>query len=351
MICLKNINKYNYKYKYKYNYKYNYKYKFNYKYKSNIFILKYKKIKYNKKMKLEEFKGKPKRKYIRKVKESETNNLNTFLLNNENNHNNTTLDNNILDDNNMLDDSNILDDLDNEINQNLSKSIKRMKLNPENNDLKPLLFNLYTQVKKEENIDVNSSLNIDINQNNIELLSTINRIKPTKVEKVYYNPNVMNVKDYEFISPINVYLYYVSEKIGKNITKYIIYTHMYKKIDHHILCSTSIPPNYNASGSIIKKEEIIMLAPNVTLYVREYTQSKRNYTYENCEKSLCKKRKKEMLDYGFDYDFCQLYLERLVSKHKNSYIFEYENKYFMFNYDIYDIEINNSEIKLLTNGE
>lgn len=295
------------------------------------------------KMKLEEFKGKPKRKYVRKQKESETNSLNTFLLNNENNHNHND-NNNSTSDNDMYDDSNIINDLDNEINENLSKSIKRMKLNPENNDIKPLLPIVCTQVKKEENLD--------IIQNNIELLSTINRIKPTKfekVEKVYYNPNVIDVKDYEFMTPINVYLYYVSERIGKNVIKYITYTHIYNHIDHHLLCPTSLPSNYNAHESAIKKEEIIKLTPNVTLYVREYTQSKRNYTYENCQRSLNKKRKKDEFENGFDYDFCQLYIEGLDYKHKNSYIFEYESKYFMFDYNIYDHQI--KDIKLLTNGD
>ncbi len=323
MICLKN--------------------KYKNKYKRNIFKIYYK----INKMKLEEFKGKPKRKYVRKPKEVETNTLNIILLNNENNQNNQINNSNSLnidkiDDNDMIDD-NIMNDLDNEINENLVKSIKRMKLN--HDDSQMYNSNFIQNPIKEENVD-----NI---QNQVELLSTINRIKPTKfekVEKVYYNPNVMHVKDYEFMNPINVYLYYVSEKIGKNVTKFITYTHIYKHIDHHILCPTIIPPNYNASESSIKKEETIMLAHNVKLYIREYTQSKRNYSYENCQKSLltCKKRKKIVIETGFDYDFCQLHIEGLDYKHKNSYIFEHEHKYFMFEYDIYN---KGEDIKLLTNGE
>lgn len=287
-------------------------------------------------MKLEELKGKPKRKYVRKQKDI----LNTFLLNNDNDmstlltpneskssDDNSSIYNNV-DIHNTIDNNDIMNDLDNEINENLVKSIKRMKLNPE----------------KEENVDTIKK--------NIELLSTINLIKPIKViriEKIYYNPNVLNVKDYEFMNPINVYLYYVSEKIGKNVTKYVTYTHIYKKIDHHILCSTTTPSNYNAKESIIKKEEIIMLAHNVKLYIREYTQSIRNYTYENCQKTLNKKRKKEDIKNGFEYDYCQLHIEGLEYKHKNSYIFEHEYKYFMFDYNIYNNEI--KEIKLLTNDD
>lgn len=317
MICLKN--------------------KYKNKYKRNIFKIYYK----INKMKLEEFKGKPKRKYVRKQKESETNTLNTFLLNNEIINNNTNIINNS---NDMLDDdSNIINDLDHEVNEKLVKSIKRMKLNPEKNE--PNTIDFIIKPKKEENVDTI--------QNNLELLSTINRIKPTKVERVervYYNPNVIHVKDYEFMTPVNVYLYYVSEKIGKNVIKYVTYTHIYKHIDHHILCPTIIPPNYSAKESNIIKEEIITLAHNVKLYIREYTQSKRNYTYESCQKSLNKKRKKEVSigDNEFDYDFCQLHIEGLDYKHKNSYIFEYENKYFMFEYDIYS---KNEDIKLLTNGD
>lgn len=307
-------------------------------------------------MKLEAFKGKPKRKYVRKQKESETNTLNTFILDED-----ETIDKNYINEDNINDsntndisekDLNIINELDNEINNNLSKSVKRMKINNDNDlSLKPINISSF---KKSENLDTI--------QNNIELLSTLNRVKPSnikQIEKVYYNP--LNVNEYEFMSPINVYLYYVSEKISKNVTKYIIYTHIYKHIDHHILCPTKEPPNYSAKESVIKKEEVIHLAPNVKLYVREYEQTMRNYTYQNCSKVLNnvnhnyhtieinKKRKKDDIENSYDYNFCQLYLENIEYKRVNSYIFEYENKYFSFTYNIYDK--NKSDIKLLTNGE
>ncbi len=247
-------------------------------------------------MKLETLQGKPKRKYVRKNKENAE----------------------------VKEEYNIINDLDNEINENLSKCIKKIKLNEEENEI------IITNFKENKNE------NLDMIQNNVELISSINRSKPIYVQKVYYNPNVINVKDYEFMIPINVYLYYVSERVSKNVIKYILYTHVTKKVDHHILCPTIKPSDYNAKESNIKKEEIITLAPNVTLYVREYNQTKRNYTIENCNNSLNRKRKIGDL---FDYDFCQLHLEILESKHKNSYIFEHENKYFSFTYDIIDNNI------------
>jgi hypothetical protein len=265
---------------------------------------------YYKKMKLETLQGKPKRKYVRKNKENEEVIQIVQLEVNE--------------------EYNIINDLDNEINENLSKCVKKMKLNENENEKsnqKQIFINNFKENKNE---------NLDIIQNNVELISSINRSKPTYVEKVYYNPNVINVKDYEFMTPINVYLYYVSERISKNVIKYILYSHVSKNVDHHILCPITKPNDYNAKESNIKKEEIITLAPNVTLYIREYNQTKRNYSIENCNNSLNKKRKIGDL---FDYDFCQLHLETLESKHKNSYIFEHENKYFSFTYDIIDNNI------------
>ncbi len=285
---------------------------------------------YYKKMKLETLQGKPKRKYVRKSKENEMETtLNNYIINTTNIVEDEIM-NNSNDDNNN-DNNDIINELDNEINENLSKCVKKMKLNNENKDV----FNFEKKELEIKKAELKKEIKqIDIIQNNIEILSTLNRSKATLIDKVYYNPNVINVKDYEFMSPINVYLYYVSEQIGKNVKKYIIYTHIYKHIDHHILCPTNKPNDYNVIDSSIKKEEIIILAPNITLYVREYNQTKRNYTYENCNKALNKKRKKEVLENGFDYDFCQLHIEGLEYKHKNSYIFEHENKYFSFLYDI-----------------
>ncbi len=270
-------------------------------------------------MKLETFQGKPKRKYVRKVKEAESSNLNTFIINNNNNIENSNLDDSNLDDSN-LDDSNIIESLDNEINQNLSNCVKKMKLNNDDDEQKA---ELKKEIKQLNNI-----------QHNVEMLSTIHRSKPVYVEKVYYNPNVINVKDYEFMTPINVYLYYVSEKIGKNVIKYVIYTHIYKHMDHHILCPTVEPLEYELKECKIRSE-VILLGPNVTLHVKEYIKKRGVYTYESCEKSLNRKRKKEVFENGFDYDFCQLRIEGLEYKHKNSYIFEYESKYISFVYDIY----------------
>ncbi len=289
-------------------------------------------------MKLETFQGKPKRKYIRKVKNEDilNNNIQSYLQN-ENIENN---------------DEDIMNNLDNLIKKNeeeeLSNGIKKMRLNDNIQFSEKVLFE--NENTKNENIKVQLKeeiKNLNNIQHNIEIISTINRAKITKVEKVYYNPNVINVQNYEFMTPINVYLYYVSERISLNVTKYIIYTHNYKKIDHHILCSTNKPFEYKEDKSNVNKSEVIQLTHNVTLYVKEYIQNKRDYSYKNCQEVLNKKRKKEVIENSFDYDFCQLYLDCLSNNHKNSYIFEYENKYFSFTYDIYNNEYKTP--KLLTN--
>ncbi len=293
---------------------------------------------YYKKMKLETLQGKPKRKYVRKSKETELETtLNNYIINtnvvedeimrNNDNSNNEDVNNN-----------NIINELDNEINENLSKSIKRIKLDNNNTDNNNTDNRLFLSDSKELELKKKLELKKEIKhldniQHNVEILSTINRSKPTYIEKVYYNPNVINVKDYEFMNPINVYLYYVSEKIGKNLTKYVFYTHIYKHVDHHILCSTHQPFEYKGKECKIN-EKIIQLTNNVTLYVKEYIKNKGIYTYESCQKSLNRKRKKEVIENGFDYDFCQLRIEGLEYKHKNSYIFKDESKYFSFTYDI-----------------
>ncbi len=257
-------------------------------------------------MKLEEFKAKPKRKYVRK---NLNENINSYNINS------------VEEDTKREED--IINHLDNIINkdkdedENLCKSLKKMKIEEDN-------------ISKVEN--------------NFEILTTINRAKISKREVLYYNPNVINVNNYEFLSNVKVYLYYVSEKLGTNVIKYLFYSHIHKHIDHHIICAhNEIPPNPKCKVFKIIEEEVI-LNKNVTLYVKEFCSHKQNYTYEMCNNNLNRKRKK---DIDFNYEFCQIYLNSVLNNHKNSYVFEYDGKYISFEYNIYK---NIETVKLLTNN-
>lgn len=266
-------------------------------------------------MKLETFQGKPKRKYVRKQVSSNITSENIVSYETTNNQNE-----------NFEEEENIINELDKIISENkkadndcedLTKSIKKMKIEEENKFI-PII-----------------------------------RTKISRKEVVYYNPNVINVKDYEFLSNVKVYLYYISEKIGTNVMKYVFYSHLYKHIDHHIITSINEIPPYPKYNYYKIIEEEIILNNNVTLYVKEFCINKQKYTIEMCEDNLSNivvnfnnKRKLNILENSFDYQFCQIYIVSEINNHKNSYVFEYDGKYISFEYNIYK---NIKNEKLLTN--
>lgn len=206
--------------------------------------------------------------------------------------------------------------------------------------------------KSEEDIQLNQSIkklkiSEDIKPNKTILPVTL----PTPTPTLNSTSNIMDIipiDSYEFINPYHIYLYYIVEQLGKNTQKYQYYTSTYQHISGCILLSSNKPRDFKSKSHQIEKveEEEIKLYPNLFLHIKRFYCKKHNYTYEECNENLNRKRKIEEDDYDWNYDFCQIKIKGLCNEDVNKYVFIHENKCFLVPYKI---KITFPEVKLLTN--
>jgi hypothetical protein len=226
----------------------------------------------------EKFETPPKRKYVRKSKQQ----IESNIIENE---------------------SNIIDTLDQEIKEkdlHLNQEMKRLKISESiQEDVKEV------KEVKENKYKVNSS----------SLTSSF---------------HIKSIDTYEFLEPINIYLYYSVTPIGKDIYKYVYFTNIYNPTGY-ITLPTFQPKNDSSNY----EEQKVSLSQNVILNIRKFYHNKQEITWKSCYDEKSNKRKLSTDEW--DYDFCQIKAKWLDKEwiDQNKYIFTYENKYFSPNYKLY----------------
>jgi hypothetical protein len=264
-------------------------------------------------IKIQEFEQKTKRKYVRKVKVVEEQEEDKIF----------DLDDIIKMDLDQLDEK--LSNQENKINE-LAKDVKKLKIDDS-----------YHSVEEKKDFTLIPIQNKELSLPSSNYISTKKEYNEFQQVK-----NIINIHQYEFLSKVDIYLYYLIEPISHNVTKYLYYTSVYNTLSGYIMIPTNVPNEYKKC--ISTKEELIEIVPNVTLHIKQFYGKKREYTYEECNNNLNRKRKID-INNDWSYDFCQLKVKGLNQSTNQNFVFMYENNYITFDYKI-DVHFN--DIKMIT---
>ena len=103
--------------------------------------------------------------------------------------------------------------------------------------------------------------------------------------------------------PMDVYLYFMIEPMGKTLTKYQFYTSRYTSLYDHIICYSgpAPPPDYPYHRTVYKESQTIH--PMITLHIKVFYVTTRDYTWKVCMENL-RKADHQRDEYG--YHFTQL---------------------------------------------
>jgi hypothetical protein len=261
-------------------------------------------------IKIQEFEEKPKRKYVRKVKVIEEENEEDKII-----------------------------DLDNIIKKDFDNMIERLTQNYQKSD-QNMDDSESDQSARSAMIDIQDlSKNIKKLKISHDKCIQKNTIKTDFTE----NKNILKISEYEFLSKVDIYLYYLIEPISSNVTKHSYYTSVYNTLSGYIILPKESPFEYKRY--ISKSEKTIEIVPNVSLHIKEFYINKHDYTYEECNNNLNKKRKYN-INNDWSYDFCQLKMKGLNNSVNQKFVFVYENKYITFEHKI---ETKFQDLKQITN--
>ena len=180
-------------------------------------------------------------------------------------------------------------------------------------------------------------LSNELKELSIDLVSQVSQVskeieseKPVQIQKSI--EQFIHISNYEFMKPVDIYLHYMVEPLGKNTDKYLYFTHV-NGLCGYILLPLNIP-NKEPSKYTKSESSIVELVPNkVRLHIMKYTVPKREYTYEMCEKNVTKKRNGDEMDEErsiWDWDYCQIKIKGLSHLCVNKYAIFYENRYIYF---------------------
>ncbi len=268
-------------------------------------------------IKIQEFEQKPKRKYVRKAKVVEEGDEG--------------------EENKMFDlDSMIQHDLDQLVQKLSNEDTKVTELSK---DVKKLKINDSQQMEEKKDFTF-----IPIqNQKSSTISSGINYVSTQKdYDEFQQIKNIVDIRQYEFLSKVDIYLYYMIEPISNNVTKYLYYTSVYNTLSGYIMLPMNVPNEYKKC--ISTKEELIEIVPNVTLHIKQFYGKKHEYTYEECNNNLNRKRKID-INNDWSYDFCQLKVKGLNNVTNQKFVFMYENNYITFDYEM---ETLFQDVKMIT---
>jgi hypothetical protein len=283
-------------------------------------------------IKIQEFKENPKRKYVRKAKVVKEEEDEMFDLDNiiKSDQSKDQIKNDIFGEylHTFTCDSA-------EVNE-LSKNVKKLKIS----DLE--------QIEEDKS---NKVTFIPIQNKKLQnQLSSSNYIN-TKIDYNEFKEikNIIHIHQYEFLSKVDLYLYYIIEPLGNNITKHLYYTSIYNTLSGYIMIPTKIPKEYKKK-SISIEEDHIELVPNVILHIKRIYIKKGEYIYEECNNNLTRKRKID-INNDWSYDFCQLRMKGLNNIMNQKFVFKYENSYITFEYKIKtkfsDVNLDSPEVSRL----
>ncbi len=104
-------------------------------------------------------------------------------------------------------------------------------------------------------------------------------------------------------SPMDVYLYFAIEPLGKDFTKYQFYGSRYDSLYDHLLCcnnGSTPPPDYSYYHAIYTESQAIH--PMITLHIKIFYVNARDYTWKVCTDNLAK-AERDRSEYGYHY--CQ----------------------------------------------
>jgi hypothetical protein len=101
--------------------------------------------------------------------------------------------------------------------------------------------------------------------------------------------------------PMDVYIYFTIEPMGPSFTKYQFYASRFETLFDHVICYSgpTPPPDYPHSHAVYRESQTIH--PMITLHIKVFYVSKRDYTWKVCAENLAKNDRSE---YG--YHFTQL---------------------------------------------
>ena len=151
--------------------------------------------------------------------------------------------------------------------------------------------------REEEEPPAVPSAKVQIQESSQKRFPVPSPIRTTKV--IPLDQAIFGIHD----KPIDVYLYFMIESMGKSLSKYQFYTSRYVSLYDHILCYSgpTPPPDYPYHRTIHKESQTIH--PMITLHVKVFYVTARDYTWKVCMDNL-HKADRDRAEYG--YHFTQL---------------------------------------------